>query len=162
METKGQRNPKCPYELPISSIVLPGTVASHGRQQASKTGLLWPSWTQGFNTRATEALRLANDLGLDIFMEKNVFSASCKQAIKHNFTSALLENLQNTELNPLLRAYRTFKHEFAMEPYLYHVKKIQIPHSHCKVSLQLAYIRNRKRSSHQPKSPCCRSKMSTL
>ena len=56
-------------------------------------------------------------------MEKNVFSASCKQAIKHNFTSALLENLQNTELNPLLRAYRTFKHEFAMEPYLYHVKK---------------------------------------
>ena len=72
---------------------------------------------QGFNTWATDALRLANDLGLDISMEKNVFSTNCKQAIKHNFTSVWLENLQNTQLNPLLRAYRTFKHEFAMEPY---------------------------------------------
>ena len=78
---------------------------------------------QGFNTWATDALRLANDLGLDISMEKNVFSTNCKQAIEHNFTSVWLENLQNTQLNPLLRAYRTFKHEFAMEPYLYHVKK---------------------------------------
>ena len=69
----------------------------------------------------TEALWLANDLGLDISMD--FFSTSCKQAIKHNFTSVWLENLQNTQLNPLLRAYRTFKHEFAMEPYLHHVKK---------------------------------------
>ena len=78
---------------------------------------------QGFNTWATEALRLANDLVLDISMEKNVLSTNFKQAITHNSTSMQLENLQNTQLNPLLRAYRTFKHKFVMEPYLYHVKK---------------------------------------
>ena len=68
-------------------------------------------------------MRLANDLGLDFYMGKNVFSTNCKQTIKHYFTSAWLENRQNTQFNPLLRAYRTFKHEIAMEPYLYHVKK---------------------------------------
>ena len=87
--------------------------------------LLWTSWTQPSRVQYLGNRRFA--VGewprIRYFYGKNVFSTNCKQAIKHNFTSVWLENLQNTQLNPLLRAYRTFKHEFAMEPYLYHVKK---------------------------------------
>ena len=78
---------------------------------------------QGFNTWATDALKLVSGLGLDISMEKNIFADKCKEAVKHNFTSTWLENLQNSQLYPLLRTYRTFKHDHAMEPYLYIVEK---------------------------------------
>ena len=77
---------------------------------------------QGFNTWATDALKLVNGLGIDISREKNIFSDKCKQDVKHDFTSRWLENLQNTQLYPLL-THRTFKHDYAIEPYLYLVKK---------------------------------------
>ena len=56
-------------------------------------------------------------------MEKNIFPDKCKQAVKHGFTSTWLAKLQNTQLYPLLRTYRIFKHDYAVEPYLYLVKK---------------------------------------
>ena len=41
---------------------------------------------QGFNTWATDVLRLANDLRLNISMKKNVFSTNCKHALILNIT----------------------------------------------------------------------------
>ena len=69
---------------------------------------------QEFNTWATDAFKLVNGLGL---------SGKCKQAAKHNIISTYLDNLQNTQLYPILRTYKTLKHNYAMEPYLYLVKK---------------------------------------
>ena len=40
---------------------------------------------QGFITCATDALALADDLGLDITSEKNIFSMNCKEVIHKNF-----------------------------------------------------------------------------
>ena len=78
---------------------------------------------QGFITWATYALALADDLGLDITSEKNIFSMNCKEVIHKKFTDMWLANLQTSQLYPLLRTYKTFKSNYIMEPYLYLVKK---------------------------------------
>ena len=78
---------------------------------------------QGFITWATGALKLVNDLGLDITSDKRIFATNCKDVIKNKFIMTWSTTLQNTQLYPILRTYRTIKSEFIMEPYLYLVKK---------------------------------------
>ena len=78
---------------------------------------------QGFNTWVTDALKLVHHLRLDVTNEKNILSLNCKRAVQNKFITTWSTHLQNTELNPRLRTYRTIKHVFAMEPYLYLVKK---------------------------------------
>ena len=78
---------------------------------------------QGFNTWVTDALKLVHDLRLDVTNEKNIFSLNCKRAVQNKFITTWSTHLQNTELYPRLRTYRTIKHVFTMEPYLYLVKK---------------------------------------
>ena len=78
---------------------------------------------QGFNTWVTDALKLVHDLRLDVTNEKNIFSLNCKRAVQNKFITTWSTHLQNTEFYPRLRTYRTIKHVFAMEPYLYLVKK---------------------------------------
>ena len=74
---------------------------------------------QGFNTWATDASKLVNDLRLDITNAKNSFSMNCKRAIQYKFKTTWITHLQNTELYPRLRTYKTIKYEYIMEPYLY-------------------------------------------
>ena len=78
---------------------------------------------QGFNTWATDASKLVNDLRLDVTNDKNSFFMNCKRAIQNKFKTTWITHLQNTELYPRLRTYRTIKYEYIMEPYLYLVKK---------------------------------------
>ena len=78
---------------------------------------------QGFITWATGVLKLANDLGLDITSDKNMFTIKCKDVINNKFIAAWYTKLQNNQLYPILRTYRTIKNEYTMEPYLYAVKK---------------------------------------
>ena len=78
---------------------------------------------QGFITWTTDALTLADDLGLDITSEKNMFSMNCEEGIHKKITDMWLVNLQNSQLYPLLRTYKMFKSNYIMEPYLFLVKK---------------------------------------
>ena len=78
---------------------------------------------QGFNTWATDALKLVNDLRLDPTNDKNELSVNCKRAIQNKFITTWNTHLQSTMLYPCLRTYRTIKYEYVMEPYLYIVKK---------------------------------------
>ena len=113
------------YILPNISTVLPEPADHMNDKKLTKQvhSSLVELSHQGFNTWATDALKLVSGFGLDISMEKNIFADKCKEVVKHNFTSTWSENLQNSQLYPLLRTYRTFKHDYVMEPYLYLVKK---------------------------------------
>ena len=91
---------------------------------------------QGFNTLATDALQLVNDLRLNVTNDKNLFSINCKRAIQNKFKTTWITHLQNIELHPRLRTYTTKKYEYIMEPYLYLVKiKDTISPSYRKISL---------------------------
>ena len=115
---------------------------------------------QGFNTWATDASKLVNDLRLDVTNDKKSFSMNCKRAIQNKFKTTWITHLQNTELYPRLRTYRTIKYEYIMEPYLYLVKKKgTISSSYREISLQLPYTGDRKRSTYQPQNTCRWSKM---
>ena len=82
---------------------------------------------QGFITWATDALTLADDLGLDVTSKKNMFSMNCTEVIYKKITDMWLANPQNSQLYPLLRTYKTFKSNYIMEPYLYLGKEAPIP-----------------------------------
>ena len=111
---------------------------------------------QGFITWATDALALADDLGLDIISEKNMFSMTCKEVIHKKNTDMWLANLQNSQLYPLLRTHKTFKSNYIMEPYLYLVKKPGFPNAIARFSCSFhTFEIERERSSHQPKNPSC-------
>ena len=109
---------------------------------------------QGFITWATDALALADDLGLDITSEKNIFSMNCKEVIHTKFTDMWLANLQNSQLYPLLRTYKTFKSNYIMEPYLYLVKKPRFRNAIARFRCS-SHTLEIERSSHQPQNPCC-------
>ena len=81
---------------------------------------------KGFNTWATDASKLVNDLRLDVTNDKNSFSMNCKRAIQNKFKTTWITHLQNTGLYPRLRTYRTIKYEYIIEPYLYLVKRHDI------------------------------------
>ena len=53
---------------------------------------------QGFNTWATDASKLVNDLRLDVTNDKNSFSMNCKRAVQNKFKTTWITHLQNTEL----------------------------------------------------------------
>ena len=78
---------------------------------------------QGFTTWATTALKLVNDLGLDLNDVQKNFAINSKHAVQSNYIATWFGNLYNIQSNPILRTYRTIKYEYSMEPYLYHVKK---------------------------------------
>ena len=52
-----------------------------------------------------------------------MFSVNWKEVIHKKITDIWLANLQNSQLYPLLRTYKTFKSNCIMEPYLHLVKK---------------------------------------
>ena len=63
--------------------------------------------SQGFTNLATNALKLVNDLDLDITEDSKTFTNNCKQIVRNNFVSTCFINLHDLQLNPILRTYKT-------------------------------------------------------
>ena len=108
---------------------------------------------QGFTTWATEVLKMVNDLNLDINDVQKTFAIDCKHAVQSNYIETWFTNLHDTQSNPILRTYRTIKCDFAMEPYLYHVKKLKYRHSIAKLRCS-SHVLEIERGQHtRPKTP---------
>ena len=116
---------------------------------------------QGFTTWATDALKLVNDLGLDLNDVRKNLEINCKHAVQSNYIATWFANLHDIQSHPILRTYRTIKCEYSMEPYLYHVKKSQYRYSIAKLRCS-SHIGNRKGSTYQPQNTCCQQKMSYM
>ena len=76
---------------------------------------------QGSTTRATNALKLVYNLGLDLNDAQKTFEINCKHAVQSNYIATRFANLHDIQSNPILRTYSTIKYEYSKEPYLHHV-----------------------------------------
>ena len=88
---------------------------------------------QGFTTWATDALKLVNDLGLDVTNDQKLFVNKCKLIVKENVITNWFTNLHDNQLNPILRTYRNIKFKYCIEPYLCLVNKAKYRHAIAKL-----------------------------
>ena len=77
---------------------------------------------------------------------------NCKEVIHNEFTDMWLANLQNSQLYPLLRTYKTFKSNYIMEPYLYLLQKPRFRNGIARFRCS-SHTLEIERSSHNPKIP---------
>ena len=56
--------------------------------------------SQGFTNWATDALKLVNDLDLDITEDNQTFTYNCKHIVRNNFVSTWFIDLHDLQLNP--------------------------------------------------------------
>ena len=113
---------------------------------------------QGFTTWATDALKLVNDLSLDLNDVQKNFAINCKHAVQSNYIATWFANLHAIQSNPILRTYRTIKYEYSMEPYLYHVKKSQYRLSIAKLRCSSHLLEIERGRHTSPKTPVANRK----
>ena len=115
---------------------------------------------QGFNTWATGAMELLDDLKLDITMNTKSFALNCKRAVQTKFVAVWNNMLQDSLTNPILRTYKVFKSDFNIEPYLCLVNKPRYRQAIAKLRCS-SHILEIERGRHtNPKTPvaerlCC-------
>ena len=67
---------------------------------------------QGLTTRATDALKLVNNLGLDLNDVQKTFEINCKHVVQSNYIATWFANLHDIQSNPILRTYGMMKYEY--------------------------------------------------
>ena len=119
--------------------------------------------SQRFTNWVTDAVKLVNDIDLDITDYNQTFTNNCKHIVRNNFVSTWFIYMHDLQLNPILRTYRTIKFDSSMEPYLYLVRKAKYRHSIAKLrcsSHMLEIERGRHTSPQTPaaegKCPICK------
>ena len=74
----------------------------------------------GFNTWVSKALKLVQEHGININMGSTTcFNQYCKSHIYNHFKIYRKDKVQNTDKNPILKNYKTYKSEYGMETYLH-------------------------------------------
>ena len=116
--------------------------------------------SQGFTNWATDALKLVNDLDLDMTEDSKTFTNNYKHIVRNNFVSTWFIDLHDLQLNPISRTYRTIKFDYSMEPYLYLVKKAKYRHSIAKLRCSSHMLGIERGRPTSPKTPVAERKCS--
>ena len=78
----------------------------------------------GFKNWVSNVNDLAGEFGIALHNLENTGACidQIKKTVMSQYENKWLKNINNIDVNPLLRTYRLFKDKFFLEPYLIHVK----------------------------------------
>ena len=80
----------------------------------------------GFKTWVSDVQQLSRSYGIDLLGNTSIyFKQSVKLSVKHVFENSWTDSINDSNLNPGIRCYKTFKQDFHFEPYLKQIKNVK-------------------------------------